>query len=157
MASFKNLKDLQKWLEPQLAEMLMNSMEVESVLQDAMAKAIVDEVYNKYHPEYYQRRGYDGGLADTRNMRITDISVINGSIKLTFENLTTGADNLQGEFIGDLIEYGNGHNGKYWDSAGEWSKPRPFSAEAARSLNDNPTYLIQAVKKGLRERGFVVS
>lgn len=158
MATFKNLKDLQNWLEPQLADMLLDSMEVESVLQDAMAKAIVEKVYNVYHPEVYERRGFNGGLSDPRNMKITGISVQNGMIKLTFENLTMGADNLENEYIGDLIEYGEGFNGKHWqNSQGEWAKPRPFSAEAARSLNENPTYLIQAVIKGLKERGFKVS
>lgn len=157
MATFRNLKELQKWLEPQLADMLLDSMEVESVLQDAMAKAIVEKVYNVYTPHQYERRGFNGGLADPRNMKITDVALVNGQIKLTFENLTMGADNLSNEYIGDLIEFGEGHNGKHWQNPqGEWAKPRPFSAEAARSISENPTYLIQAIKKGLQERGFKV-
>lgn len=154
MPSFTNLDDLQNYLEHTFANSLENSAEVERVLESAMRESVMEHVYGAYAPVEYERRGDKGGLSDVDNMTITDVSVSGGKVKILFENLTQGADNLQGEYTGDLIEFGEGYGGKHWDTQGAWSEPRPFSAKAADELRNNPEELKRAIKTNLEGRGF---
>lgn len=155
MASFTNLADLQRYLQKNIVEIASRSADIERVVAEEISQAVVDVVYAAYTPEQYDRRMDDGGLSDTRNIFITDFGIKDGKVFVTFENLTEGEDNLQGQFTGDLIEFGDGYGNKYWNNPdGTWSDPRPFMEEAAKRLNDNPQELVDAMKKGLAERGF---
>lgn len=158
MATFKNLAEIQKYLEKNAAEVLRGSMALERVLADEMSSAVMTEVYNAYpHPPTYDRRGNAGGLADTRNMVISNVVVEGNSVRLSFENLTEGSDNMKDLYITDTIEEGIRAN---WDTPGApgtpYSEPRPFVAETIRRLKENPMGMIIAIKSGLREKGMRV-
>lgn len=157
MKTFENLSEIQKYLEQNTQEVLRNSMQLESYLAQKMSEAVIEHVYNVYDPKSYDRRGSDRlGLADMRNMSITDVSIQNGRVKVTFENLTMGNDGLSQEYTGDLIEFGEGYNGKHWGQTGEWSKPRPFSAKMAEEIIANPGTLIRMIELELKNAGFKV-
>lgn len=152
MAQFKNLTEIQKYLEQNAMEVLRGSMALERVLADEMSSAVMTEVYNAYpHPPTYERRGNAGGLADVRNMVISDVIIVGNSVKLIFENLTEGNDSMEGLYITDTIEEGIKAS---WDTPrSPYADARPFVAETTRRLKENPTGMINAIKSGLRERG----
>lgn len=158
MAEFKSLTEIQKYLEKSVAEIVEDSMQLESYLAEKMRDSILAHVYAAYpDPPTYERRGDDGGLSDTRNMEITNISVTDGEIRLLFENLTEGNDNLEGEYISGLIEFGNGFDGKHWDNpSGTYARPRPFVAKMMEEIIANPGTLIRLLKSELFNAGFKV-
>ena len=170
MPKFKDLASLEAYLQKNIHHVMNRSAELERVLASTMSNAVYDVVYKAYTPEVYQRRGDEdgsgvgGGLADERNMYITSVEVVDGSVRLVFENLTQGnedfipiygqpQDSLHGKFITDTIVEGIAAN---WYETGEWSNPRDFVGETAKRLRDSPAELVQAIKNGLIAKGFSV-
>lgn len=157
MPSFTKFSDLEKYLTQNVSEVVRNSAELQRVLESAMRDAIMEKVYDAYEPEYYKRRGSNGGLLDTRNFQITSVDIVGNSVVLRYENLTTGADNLRGKYIIDLIEGGEGASGLHWSNPnGEWANKRQAIAHAKQQLRDNPNGLKNALKDALKGRGFQV-
>jgi hypothetical protein len=163
--SFKNLDELELYLQKNIMQILSKDASIERILAENMAAMVFKYVYDAYDPIEYERREDDGGLADTRNMFITNWGVRDGSVFLTFENLTQGQtnqspiyghsqDSLEGKYIGDTIEFGIKDN--WYDSTGEWAKPRPFAEETVNAINANPTELLNALKTALIKKGFLV-
>lgn len=153
MPKFKDLTQMQAWLEKNVHQVVNRSAELERVLVDAMVDSVMRHVYDAYEPEFYNRREDEDGLADSRNYAITSVTLEAGRIKLVMENLTQGNDNLSHTFLTDTIEQGIEKN---WDRTGVWSEPRPFIAEAIKELNENPERLIEALKKGLISKGLII-
>lgn len=157
MKTFRSLSEIQRYLEQNTQVILDNSAQLESFLAYKMRDAVIEHVYSVYEPEVYERRGTTDGLADERNMAITSVDITGNRVRVTFENLAEGADNLSGEYIGDLIEFGEGHSGKTWsDPDGAWAKPRPFSTKAAEDIATNPSTLIKILKSELGNAGFKI-
>lgn len=165
MAQFKSLAAIQAHLEKTMLETMNRSAQIERVLANEMSDAVRKIVYDAYEPEEYVRREEDGGLADERNMSITNVSVINKGVQLIFENLTQGQthqlpiydrdrDSLDGQFITDTIVEGLKSN--WCVPGGEFSEPRDFVAETIRRLKENPTDLSNAIRSGLIARGIKV-
>lgn len=151
---FNNLDELELYLQKNVMQILSRDASIERILAETMSQAVVDVVYGAYEPTQYQRRGDEDGLSDQRNYFITDYGIRDGKVFLTFENLTEGADSMEGKFIGDMIEYGIK---ELWNNpVGEWSEPRPFAQETVDRLNANPTELLEALKTALMARGFTV-
>jgi hypothetical protein len=153
VATFKNLREIQKHLESNAMEVIARSAQLERELANTMAQSAWEHVYDSYDPEHYDRREDEGGLVDTRNYAITDFGVKNGKAFLVFENLTQGNDNLSTIYLTDTIEEGIEAN---WNQSGEWSKPRRFVEETAKRLKENPNGMIDAIRKGLLSKGFKV-
>lgn len=154
MATFRSLKVLNAYMLKNLPDVLRDSMELERELSTIMAQAVVDVVYGAYDPHMYERRTNGESLSDPRSMAITDVIVeSNGQVRVVFENLAKGADTLEDEFLVDTIEEGIEAN---WMKSGEWSKPRPFVSETAERIRQNPSTVVNAVKQGLREKGFTI-
>lgn len=151
--SFKNLDDLELYLQKNVLQILSRDASIERILAETMSQSVVDVVYAAYEPTQYDRRMDESGLSDVRNYAITDFFVIDGKVSIIFENLTEGADGMQGKFIADTIEFGIEEN---WHRSGEWSEPRPFAQETVNRINDNPTELLNALKAALQARGFTV-
>lgn len=154
MAQFKNLTELQRYLEQNTMEILANSMDVERILANTMSQAVIDVVYTHYEPEVYERRMDDEGLSDIRNMSVVDWGITNKSAYLIFENLTEGNDSQAGKYITDMIENGIEN---MWNKTGVWSEPRPFVEETIRRLKENPQELVEAIKNEFRARGMKFS
>lgn len=163
MVQFKDLNQLQRYLESN-ANKIFNDQGIEKVLASTMSQAVYDVVYGHYVPVEYRRRRNNGGLGDVRNMKITKVEVINGKVRVLFENLTLGQghfspiyehdyDSLQGQFITDTINDGLDEN---WYRTGKWSEARPFVQETIKRIEANPIYLINAIKSAYRRLGFEV-
>ena len=155
MPKFKNWTELEAYLQNHVARTIAKSAEVERVLAEVMSQAVIDVVYGAYEPTQYDRRGDEEGLSDTRNMGITDYGIRDdGTVFITFENLTEGADSLQGKYLTDTIVEGIEAN---WNNSnGVWAEPRDFVGETANRLRANPTELMNAFRSGLLARGFKI-
>jgi len=163
---FKSLDELELYLQKNVMQIISKNASIERILAETMSQAVFKYVYDAYEPTQYERREDDGGLADQKNMFITDFGIRDGSVFLTFENLTQGQtnqspiygrsqDSLDGKYIGDTIEFGIKDN--WYDSSGEWAMPRPFAEETVKELNANPTELLDALRAALTKRGFTVN
>lgn len=155
MPKFKDLNSLIAYAQKDMAQVLARSPEVERIMAEVMSQAVIDVVYLHYFPSTYVRRMDDGGLSDVRNMGITDFGIKgDGSVFITFENLTEGNDSMEGKFITDTIVEGRAED---WNNPkGKWIMRRDFIAETARRLQANPGELISAFKSGLLAKGFNV-
>lgn len=154
MPKFKSLGAMQTWLEKNVHQVVNHSAELERVLADAMVDSVWKYVYDAYEPESYNRREDEGGLADSRNYAITSVTLDSGGrIKLIFENLTLGNDSLSHTFLTDTIEEGIEAN---WNRTGEWSEARPFVAETAKQLRENPEGILRAMRNGLIAKGMKI-
>src|SRR5690606_28322756 len=155
MPQFRSRGELQKYLEANTAEVLYKHADVERILAETMRDQVLAVVYAAYTPEEYVRRGDNEGLSDVRNMQVTDVQIdSNGKVRLIFENLTTGNDSMSDEYIVDTIEEGIKQN---WDNPnGPWSEPREFVEATRTAIKNNPEQLINAIKSGLKAKGFTV-
>ena len=151
---FKSVQSLANHITNASKGGMLNNRALERELAKRMSRAVEEHVYAVYEPKAYVRRKKDGGLSDERNMQITNIGIENNKLVVHFENLTKGNDNLKDTTTADLIEGGEGTNGKQWASTGEWSKPRPFVAPLQQQLNANPQVLLKAIKQDLMSKGF---
>lgn len=147
-----NLSQIQAYLESQLQSVLKSEMAIEDVMSEVMSQAVQDVVYASYTPYIYERRGLEGGLADQRQMVVTDVLFEPKQLRLLFENLTMGNDSMSNEYIADMIE--EGLKDSWSNPDGIWSEKREFIKETADRLRQNPDRLINAIRKGLISRGF---
>lgn len=152
----KNLKELEKELYKRINTAL--DTEVADTVKNVMSDHIRDDVYNKYKPKYYIRRGSDGGLADTENLNAT----LGGDGELFVQNITLGSKTFYSkhaegyvpsgnanEFITPIIESGVGYDA--WDEA----FPRPYVQNTHDDLEQNH-YHTEAMKRSLKKQGLEV-
>ena len=125
---------------------------VRKTVGDANTRAVESEVYAKYTPEQYDRRGRRGGLADERNVEVISVQSSGNTTQVTLENMTLGNDSMRGEKISDLIETGEG---KWYNPNGAWSEPRPFVDVIVNELNSTDE-LRNALVKDLKNTGLDV-
>jgi hypothetical protein len=158
LANFTNLKDLEAYLQRNMHQVLRDSMELERELATIMSQTIIEKVYEAYIPETQQaldmRRGENNlGLADPRNMIISNILFEKRQLRILFENIAEGRDTMQDDMLVDAFE--NPTKEGYWSSQGKWSS-RSFINETAERIRQNPHGVINAIKQNLKEAGFVV-
>lgn len=154
MPKFKDLASLEAYVQNSMMLVAARSADIERIVAEVMSQAVIDVVYAHYSPTQYDRRMDNDGLSDPRNVGVSDWGIKDdGSIFVTFENLTEGNDSMQGKYIADTIVEGIESN---WNRTGAWSEPRDFIGEASRRLRENPQQLIEAFKKGLLAKGFNV-
>lgn len=68
---------------------VLNSKECFNYFAEMMQQSIQDEVYDRYNPTQYSRRGEDGGLLDPNNYDY-NVSISGKGIKIFMRNLTRG-------------------------------------------------------------------
>jgi hypothetical protein len=160
--SFNSMKDLEKYINQQMADVLQN--EVAEAVKKEQSYQVEDEVYDKYSPSspdgepwVYERRRDNGGLSDTRNMITSSPSYTGDGVEVSIENITKGSDdNFQ---IADLVEYGDGTNGKEYEhktnrdnTAYQYLRGRPFTKATVEELERTGEH-IDAARKGLKRKG----
>ena len=149
----KNLKELEQELYKRINTAL--DTDVANTIKNVMSNHIRDDVYNKHKPKYYSRRGSNGGLADTENLKAT-------LSELFVQNVTLGSKTFyskhaQGyvpsgnanKFITPIIESGVGYDA--WDDA----FPRPYVQNTHDDLEQNH-YHTEAMKRSLKKQGLEV-
>lgn len=148
-----NLKDLESYLLKQVKRSLIVNDDVRHAVGKKVSEKVDSEVYDKYSPTSYKRRGHNDGLADERNVEMTGVSSSNNKIQLVYENLTEGNDSMKGQFISDGIN--DGDEDMWNNPNGDWSKPRPFIGKAINELQ-NGNELRSALKSSLQKSGLEV-
>lgn len=136
--TFNNLTDLFRYIEQRTQDTMRN--EVAETVKDAISDAVDSAVYNVYQPEYYTRRGLNGGLADKGNYTVEEIQ--NGIVITNDTPLDSGENEPR---LDDIICNGLGRQ----------PFPRDFYSEAENELLRTQAYK-EALKKGLRDRGIDV-
>ncbi|HJR46674.1 MAG TPA: hypothetical protein VJ799_00825 [Nitrososphaeraceae archaeon] len=150
--TFSNISELEKYLVPLMKDVM--NKEVTETIRDVEQRNIQDEVYNKYEPVMYERRRRNDGLQDRKNM-IHNVNTFKNGVELTVENITEG---IEDDFlIADLVEYGDGHNGKEYQYKGnrlakDYLKPRPFTKATIEELELNDEHVYSFIK-GMRAKG----
>ena len=152
MAQFKDLKSLETYLTQAVGEIASNSMELEDTMAETMRQAVYDIVYDAYSPTQYERRADKGGLSDVDNMVITSADMRNGKVLLSFENITSGVDTLEGKRLDDTIN--DGIAGNWANPNGSWSEPRRFIEETRERLQQKSGELTRELEKELKRAGF---
>lgn len=175
---FNSLEDLEKYLNKNIVDTLKN--DVYNVVKEVQQENIQAEVYDKYRidedgeltePYRYKRRYKNGGLIADDNI-VPNVINNNNEIDLIVENIAKGADrindyngnsgNLSGEYIAELIEYGDGYNGLEYDYKGnrdntayQYLKSRPFMRKTVEEL-ENSMLHVKALRNGLKSKGIEV-
>jgi hypothetical protein len=160
---FKNENELIKYLQSQMRDVMNNEMA--QMVKKKESESVEKNVYQAYQPEngepfIYERRKINGGLADERNMKHKVKNVPNG-VELSVENKTKGKDdNFQ---IADLVEYGDGYNGKEYDyktnrigTEHEYLRGRPFTEKTEEDIVQSNEH-VEIMKNGLKARGIDIT
>lgn len=150
---YSDLKSLEKALTQQLTQDIGSNDKFQKAIGKKVSDSALTEVYDKFTPYYYQRRGKKGGLADPENVERMSIESSGNQIKLVYENTTEGVDTLQGQSLTDVIE--EGKKDAWANPAGVWSDPRPFIEPAIQDLQDSNVLRNELVSI-LRESGLDV-
>lgn len=160
IVEFQFFDDLAAFIQVSLNNSLEN--EVADIIRATMVQHVDSDVYRRYSPVDYNRRGTHGGLSDPANI----ISEIVSDGLLVVENSTEfnrqsdaskdssyHTDNYGWELAG-LIEYGDGWNGYYYDypTRRSYMQPRPFIANTRKEVEQKKLH-IKAIKQGLKARG----
>ena len=138
MPSFKNLKELEKYINEQAKKALQNGKYVKNTVIETGKKHVDKEVYI-YQPKQYERTGL---LRESWDVENTDDGIA------VFNTRTDGE-----KYIPETIEYGINYD--YTGYGYAYEKPRPFIAETRRELKDS-NILKEAMKKDLKDVGFDV-
>lgn len=156
MAYFKDLNALARHMQNKVIPDVLGN-EVYSVAVNTQSRMVQKEVYSKYNPYIYQRRGWSGGLADPSNNRGTFSYQGLGEVQLFIQNVTEGSD--QNFYIAPLIEYGDGYHGLEYqykrnrdNTQYKYLNPRPFISETIKYLEANLAH-VDAMKRGLSRWG----
>lgn len=106
-----------------------------------LSDAVETEVYDKYDPTFYERKGYQGGLADPANMEARY-----DPASMTLEVEDVRQDEETGRLVAPIVESGRGYD---YFSPGA----RPFHEVAERNIAESGT-LDKALNHVLRSAGF---
>ena len=162
MPQFKNMSDLRKYLQKAVDSALTH--EVYEAVKQKEQEVIQEEVYDRYKPVNYKRRGSKGGLIADENI-VIDGGVAKKGI-LIVKNITPPNPYLNG-VSGEktttpmdsttpyLVEYGvynpSGYGYDYWSGA----RKRPFTMRTMEELESSDD-CREALKKGLESQGITV-
>lgn len=148
-----------KEIRKKIRQTLENDVYLEVVA--VQKEHIQKDVYDKYNPIDYVRRGENGGLLDENNIkkylntRSLSIIIVNETPPnddpnsySTPEAVTTNKN------LPELVEYGNNYKGYKYDfpNKGAFMKDRPFTTNTIEELKLTKSH-IEAMRKGLILRG----
>jgi hypothetical protein len=156
---FKNLNELIKYLNVQMRDVMNTDMA--QMVKKKESESVEKNVYEAYQPEngepfVYERRKTNGGLSDESNMKHSVKNVPNG-VELSIKNTTKGKDqNFQ---IAELVEYGDGYNGREYeyktnrnDTADEYLRARPFTEKTEEVILQSDEH-VKVMRNGLKAKG----
>ena len=160
---FKNLTELNKYLNQQIREVMDNEMA--AMVKKKESESVEKNVYQAYQPDngepfVYERRKTNGGLEDERNMK-HNVRNIKDGVELSVENTTKGKD--QNFRLDTLIEYGDGTDGKEYqyktnriNTADEYLRARPFTEKTEESIAQSNEH-VEVMKNALKAKGIDVT
>lgn len=139
MPSFKNLKELERYINEQAKKALQNGKHVKNTVIETGKKHVDKDVYSVHTPKIYERSGL---LKESWDVKNTDDGIA------VFNTRTDGK-----KYIPETIEYGINYDYSGYGYA--YEQPRPFIAETHKELKDS-NILKEAMKKDLKDVGFDV-
>lgn len=160
-------------LESHINKVLKNTLDaddnmVADIVKTTESDKVEEVVYDKYRPNrgepwVYERRGTDGGLADTSNME-HEAQMSGNKVKMEVINTTPPHDEYNGNGLKDgdvasLVEGGDGTSGLEYSGktnrsgdAYKYLGARPFQRETVAELKRNGLH-AQALASELRGKG----
>ena len=125
---------------------------VPEVMKEKMSEAVEFEVYGKYSPSLYARRGSGGGMADKGNYEV-DIDVNSRKITISLVNRTPPSEENRIVYLDRIVVTGKGYN---WRNSRIYQNPiaRDFYAKTEELLNDGE--LRSKLISALRSKGIQV-
>lgn len=156
MPDFKNLKELEKYINKKIKESLVT--DVAQGVKETIKEHVQSDVYDQYNPTMYVRREANGGLLDDDNYLIKEIK---DGVSVT--NVTTDGGYSE-EYYGDyathpdtwivpIIESGVGYS---WTRSKiyQTQQARPFMANSREELRNGKAK--RYLKDSLQKRGLKV-
>ena len=144
MANLKDVlnkikKDVQKSLEINVADMV----------KDKIVDHVSSDVYMQYTPSMYERKGFNDGLMDERNMDVLKY----GECGIEIQNNTMD----DGKNITEVVATGEGYdfnktNG-YPDPPYSYQQPRNFMKNAKEEIKEKDLH-TKELKKSLLNKGY---
>lgn len=119
--------------------------EVAVVARTAIHNAVVSEVYDKYDPLMYHRRGDHGGLSDQSP---DNMEAVYDRETRTLSVQDVNRDDETGRLVAPVVESGKGYQYPW-----EGMKARPFHSVAQQEMIDSG-WFSGALKAGLKRKGF---
>ena len=147
------LKEDIRAFEQRLDRAINNALEgdVADAAKTFLSQAVEDEVYARYSPRVYDRRGATGGgLADVRTMQ----AVLEGdSHTLNVWAAATGVDDAAGVEIRDIVAAGTPFT--YFENDEHPAGGRPFHEAAERNFAQSGVF-ESTLEQSLGAQGFAV-
>lgn len=139
--NFNSVKDLLAYAQKQVNSTLKNEVAVEAV--NTLKEHIVTDVYDVYSPQYYERKGAQGGFLDEDNIEVEVV-----------DDETISVDSIRfdgNRDVAQIVESGQGYMNDF-----EYNGvPRPFTENTREELRSS-NRLQNAMKRGLKKRGLDV-
>jgi hypothetical protein len=142
----KSIKDLKELVKNDI-EKKIKSDSAQMKLKDVNRQSVINEVYKKYRPKQYIRRGDNRGLSDRRNINVVPVKIPDGVLILLYNTtIPTGYDSygMENEFLTPIIENG------LPNPEGPWDMPRPFMEDTEDKLMSGDT-----IKNIIKEIGYI--
>jgi hypothetical protein len=146
MATYNGIDDLLNNMERDIKNIMSINGEMARQAKTDMRQHVLDDVYETYSPDYYERRGDSGGLSDISNIKIDTIQNIS-MVGIILKNITKNDKN--GRWIVEFVEYGSGYT--YWKNA----FARPFNEKMQEEYDKGKTGEI--INRELRKKGWIIN
>ncbi|WP_079420280.1 hypothetical protein [Paenibacillus ferrarius] len=138
-----NWSQLEDYLNKKIASALKN--EGAETARDEMQTHIQEDVYDVYTPISYERRMYDDGLIDPRNIEI----LMHNDNTISLENIAYDGE----KNVPLIVETGNGY---FRGASDVLTRGRKFTEATKQSLRKS-NKLESALAKGLKRQGLDIS
>lgn len=143
MPTFKNVKELEKYLQKQITNSLKTDVSKKSI--ELMKEHIEEDVYKAYTP--YSTDGITPHYE--RTYKLLNSNEANMIDDNTLELTNSRSDEKSSRYIVPVIEYGKGYEWGYTRDLDEEIGERPFMRNTAKDLRDGKAkeFMAEALKK----------
>lgn len=134
---------------------VLNSKECFNYFAEMMQNSIQEEVYDRYTPSSYERRGEDGGLLDTDNYDYK-VSISGKGIKVFMKNLTRGEGRAYyiDEGIVKGVDFYDWQRSTIYYLQEHGGYPRDFYTYMEVLVEDKQNKLQNIIKKQMKKKGW---
>lgn len=152
MSIHENLLTVERKLKSDVKDVLR--MYVAPAVKEEIAQAVETEVYEKYTPTQYSRRGAThGGLQDPDVMDV-EVADAGEDIVLAVQDLSRDDEDTN-IYVADIVESGKGYT---WEASKIYRMqpfPRPFHKVAQEQFIKSGQF-EKTLKEGIRAKGYKI-
>jgi hypothetical protein len=134
---------------------VLNSKDCFNYFAEMMQESIKEEVYGRYNPTSYERRGEDGGLLDKDNYDYK-VSISAKGIKIFMKNLTKGVGKAYqiDEGIVKGIDFYDWERSTIYYLQEHGGYPRDFYTYMEVLVEDKQNKLQNIIQKQMKKKGW---